>query len=491
MKALLGYCEPNYQMPTGKTVQSHLMNLYDVEKVKMVDKFKEFNQLPAVTCDAWTNMQKVGFFSIMIHYINVNWEMKVYNWSSPKIEGRHTAVNLSSVVNEELAKAGFNLVMCITHDTAANMCATVNASNTKYSIGCLAHILALAVNESIEGATEANKVVQKIHKCVATVRKRETFSREFRKVRDSLIPEKRTCELKLSVSTRWNSIFIMVESFKNLFIAFSTSTRKPGVLYPDEKDAFTFSSYEEKVIDDVLAVLNDCKMATDIWEGQKYVTISCVFPILFRIVDKVSAIDCLTDAGQDLRDTLVTNLLSRFSLTDDEYLTGMSVHTIASFLDPRFKDLSFLGAELHYRIHNTVAEEMEHVEILSTSDETTEQQGNGPKVSKLSKLMGESVSTSVDEPQVTGVRMRSIVDELTAYKNEAKEDLDCDPLAWWKLKAVKYPRISVIARRYLQIPATSASSERLFSSYGNIYTERRMSLRADTAEATLFMHFNH
>ena len=39
-----------------------------------------------------------------------------------------------------------------------------------------------------------------------------------------------------------------------------------------------------------------------------------------------------------------------------------------------------------------------------------------------------------------------------------------DVLMWWKFNSKKYPNLSRMARDYLAIPGTSASSERLFSS---------------------------
>jgi len=42
-------------------------------------------------------------------------------------------------------------------------------------------------------------------------------------------------------------------------------------------------------------------------------------------------------------------------------------------------------------------------------------------------------------------------------------------LEWWKANHAGFPHLSVLARRVLAIPATSAPSERLFSTAGNIY----------------------
>ena len=48
-----------------------------------------------------------------------------------------------------------------------------------------------------------------------------------------------------------------------------------------------------------------------------------------------------------------------------------------------------------------------------------------------------------------------------------------DVLTWWKLHKDKLPILAELARAYLCIPATSAPSERLFSTAGNNMTFSR------------------
>ena len=58
-----------------------------------------------------------------------------------------------------------------------------------------------------------------------------------------------------------------------------------------------------------------------------------------------------------------------------------------------------------------------------------------------------------------------------------------DVLAWWKGKSKKYPNLSRMARDYLAIPATSTSSERLFSSGKQMISDARNSLSPSTIQA--------
>lgn len=60
--------------------------------------------------------------------------------------------------------------------------------------------------------------------------------------------------------------------------------------------------------------------------------------------------------------------------------------------------------------------------------------------------------------------------ELNGYLITPVIDGEQDPLAWWKLHRVNFPRLSELACKYLCIPAASSPSERLFSASGNIVT---------------------
>lgn len=61
-------------------------------------------------------------------------------------------------------------------------------------------------------------------------------------------------------------------------------------------------------------------------------------------------------------------------------------------------------------------------------------------------------------------------------------------LMWWKEHATRFPYLSQLARRYLAMPATSASVERLFSVAGQIVTAKRANLHPSTVTLLVFLH---
>ena len=72
--------------------------------------------------------------------------------------------------------------------------------------------------------------------------------------------------------------------------------------------------------------------------------------------------------------------------------------------------------------------------------------------------------------------------------NEGKLDVKANILMWWKLHTVRFPYLSRLARRYLAMPATSVSVERLFSVAGQVVTAKRARLDPSTVTLLVFLH---
>ena len=84
----------------------------------------------------------------------------------------------------------------------------------------------------------------------------------------------------------------------------------------------------------------------------------------------------------------------------------------------------------------------------------------------------------------------TITDEITNYLSLPIALETENPLTWWQSQLQMFPKLSKIVRKYLAIPATSVSSERLFSDAGNLINTKRTNLDTKLVGQLLFLKKN-
>jgi hypothetical protein len=67
-------------------------------------------------------------------------------------------------------------------------------------------------------------------------------------------------------------------------------------------------------------------------------------------------------------------------------------------------------------------------------------------------------------------------EKLNDYTRVQQVTLDTDPLMWLKQHVQEFPRLVLLTRKYLTVPATSMSPERLFISLGLVKSDFRGNL---------------
>jgi hypothetical protein len=160
----------------------------------------------------------------------------------------------------------------------------------------------------------------------------------------------------------------------------------------------------------------------------------------------------------------------------------------AAALDCRFKSLSFLTDAERVELWRELKDE-----ILSLN--------RGAGVPPPPPTGPSTHSMAMNDPiisQVFGVRdddrpadsLESKVEVEIGEYRARRVSLEQPPLEFWKTHQGTYPKMAVAARRYLAIPATTASSERLFSSAGNVISDRRSRLLPDRASALILLREN-
>eukprot|EP00731_Ephydatia_muelleri_P029211 Em0020g855a len=89
-------------------------------------------------------------------------------------------------------------------------------------------------------------------------------------------------------------------------------------------------------------------------------------------------------------------------------------------------------------------------------------------------LFGQKKDSEAEGQVQSDDHLQHLQDELDRYLKEAEINFrKDDPLLWWRSHETYFPTIAKLARKYLCIPASTASSERLFSTAKNILQKKR------------------
>ena len=112
--------------------------------------------------------------------------------------------------------------------------------------------------------------------------------------------------------------------------------------------------------------------------------------------------------------------------------------------------------------------------------ESSDEDGHNVELSPTSRLMKKckQIFDQSNRRNKTKVRM-----EMEKYELFTLQSKGCKVLSWWNRHQNILPLLAKIARRVFAIPASSAKSERVFSSGGNVVTAKRNRLAPKKVEA--------
>jgi len=81
-------------------------------------------------------------------------------------------------------------------------------------------------------------------------------------------------------------------------------------------------------------------------------------------------------------------------------------------------------------------------------------------------------------------------DELNRWENSSRIDWSEDPLLWWKLNGYLYPKLAIMAKKYLSVPSSQATVERSFKVPTRIISYKRSNLSPTLTSKLVICHQN-
>jgi hypothetical protein len=288
------------------------------------------------------------------------------------------------------------------------------------------------------------------------------------------------------------------------------------------------------IITDLHALLKPFMITQKLLEGQAYVTISLVPYMVYKTrKGLVEAMNRPTSSlyiqniaremlqvfnshfGQGFAGTIATENLVPGERRRPKGINMLAL--MASFLDPRMKGGVGILDEDRNEIYDNIRqhliiianEDLAQLDNLEQQMEEQAEEHHVPREVRAPPLDDIDIFDELDNNYQEEIRNRvnnnnnfddalptiNAVDaEITLYRHEPSIRLKNDdgtftcPLTWWKFNDRKYRLLSKLAARVLCIPATSAPSERVFSTAGLTIAKDRARLASHTANELVFLH---
>ena len=229
---------------------------------------------------------------------------------------------------------------------------------------CFAHTLQLAIGAGLK--------VQAIAKMLGAARrlaahfKRSTVAAEALRTKQTALntgdESDDSLEVIIDCSTRWNSSLDMLERLVKLRWAIGAVLSDPNVTARNNAATLKMSDENWLLAQAVVPVLKPLKQVTTMSSGQKYPSLSAVYPQLYIVLKHVQAVqpgDSL--AVKQCRSAITDELRRRY------YPYGYSTLNApkATVFDPRYKLLKFFEAPVRQETYAAVRIELETIVIAT------------------------------------------------------------------------------------------------------------------------------
>ena len=481
---LMKAAEPRYVIPSRKYFSEVLIPEIHSKVTHLVSQLLKCTSYVSVTTDIWSSDNSHhSFMSLVAHFILTNsFEKKSVMLSCWKFDESHTAENISASILSHIQSWDVEeKLVCVVRDNASNMVAGMRVAELP-SLPCLAHTLQLIIMDGIFQQPSVQQLLTSARSIVGFYNRSNTAFHTLKQIQNQLgLPQH---ILFQDVSTRWNSSFYMLqrllEQKRAITVAGTECTSVPTEIRAQQ---WTLA---EKVVQ-LLVVFEE---ATREASGD-YASCAIIIPITNTL--KLALLTDEEDQGiMAMKRAMMKSLEDRYGKVEENPLCA-----IATVLDPRFKLRVFSSGGRAANARMLVTTECEKV-ISSIYDSEKELPAKRSRTesdkppSSLWSFFDDMIEkpsnpTNGVEENVSGYTAEVMVE---MYLKEPIQDRHIDPLIYWKTKQVLWKGLAVMASKYLSIPPSSASSERLFSSAGDIISKERNRLGTEKAEMLLFLKHN-
>jgi hypothetical protein len=483
---------PNRQMLSGALLDA----AYEETKRRTDEMLDESEGFGCVTTDGWSNVLNEPIINYMVCRSNAT----IFHESVATGEQSHDAAFLAKDISRVINDLGkhIDIVGCVTDNTATNKAAWAILQREHPGMffqGCASHGLHLLVKDIFaatmakRGRSEADypegypfkPLLDFVEECKEVVKffgQHHTVKAKLNDMQSQL----KIRRLALPATTRWGSILAMLQSIQANGVPLHAVVREEDFItsVPLARQARRETTKAFVLRPDLDALLNKC--------------IAILTPIDRAIVqfqdDSAPVSDIYRVFVLDMRRDF-DKLKSDGKIDDEEhaYLHEL-LATRRQFLDGRATDLAYLldpryvaddvrgvsGEPTLHQVEITIAGIANYHDIVAGSG------GGAATQEEIQVILGEHTRFA---EYCRGMILRnSIVMQGVTTGNVTV-------LQFWRMHGHSWPHLRVVALRVFCVTASSAASERNFSTMSHVHSKLRNSLGRDTVMKLVYVKTNY
>ncbi|PSS08308.1 AC transposase [Actinidia chinensis var. chinensis] len=474
------FLNSSIQLWPGEKFQAVLREIFRSMREDVRAILEQVSSKVSITLDFWTSYEQIFYMSVTCQWIDENWSFQKVLLDISHIYSPCSGAEIYRTLVKVLKMYNiYNRVLSCTHDNspeAMRSCHTLKDNIDSQKVGpfCYVPCAARTLNSIInDGLGTTKPIISKIREFVLEMNASEQIAEEFTEFATAF--QEGSWKFPLDASARWSGSYQMLDIVRKAGKSIESIIRK----YEESLGSrVLLSSAEKNAVNIMHAFLEPFYKTTNNICTNKLPTIGLVVFFMDHISETISACidsrhspDWLKSAAKDMAakaqkyNEQVCNIFTYMtaildprikvelipeSLNSDNYLEEARAHFFSNYSSNHFSSMTsgFCSAELEdggsFSFAEEIARKKRRVSLSSTS-----------------------------------------TDELTQYLSEPPAPLPTDVLEWWKVNSTRYPRLSLMARDFLAVQATSVAPEELFCSNGDEIDKQRFSMPHNSAQALL------
>ncbi|XP_060863188.1 E3 SUMO-protein ligase ZBED1-like [Metopolophium dirhodum] len=410
---------PLYKAPSRKTITKLISSKYDVLSGQIKNKLSLVESI-TLTTDLWTDtINTKSYLGITVHFLSLcklNLESVVLGVL--ELDERHTSENIAKWLDSALQEWGIEKrqIFLVVTENGANIKNAVSVCFDKDKhLPCFAHTINLVVQNALDNTDNIATLIN-----------------------------------KQSVSTRWNSVYYMLDRFINC------SDHVASIIVKFPKGPTMITGSELFIAKEIMHLLKPFEAATKELCAQKYITGSKTIPLMHCLIKKIESVEVNGVVASALKSNLSNNLQTRFGRVEH-----VEILSIATILDPRFKTLHSNSAVASSKSINAIKKKI--LELRTDSSETSSHNESSSEDDPDSLWAVHKQLVSKKALTEPSLNVNEMPTDLKHYLNQPTVPLTDNVLSFWDIHGPIYPHLKKIVDPYLGMVATSVPSERLFS----------------------------